>query len=129
MARHFCSLTIEYHCYWLVGGHTRNSSPSARDGVVRDFSQERNDYLGEFDPGSERTLAACLTHASRARKSPQGDEYSGERVSNTWATYPSVRNNPAKAGLIPNDVPRGHPWGTKGGERKQLSLKDGPAAD
>ena len=21
----------------------------------------------EFDPGSERTLAACLTHASRAR--------------------------------------------------------------
>ena len=24
---------------------------------------------GEFDPGSERTLAACLTHASRARKS------------------------------------------------------------
>ena len=22
---------------------------------------------GEFDPGSERTLAACLTHASRAR--------------------------------------------------------------
>jgi hypothetical protein len=25
--------------------------------------------LGEFDPGSERTLAACLTHASRTRKS------------------------------------------------------------
>lgn len=24
--------------------------------------------LGEFDPGSERTLAACLTHASRTRK-------------------------------------------------------------
>jgi hypothetical protein len=23
--------------------------------------------IGEFDPGSERTLAACLTHASRAR--------------------------------------------------------------
>ena len=23
----------------------------------------------EFDPGSERTLAACLTHASRTRKS------------------------------------------------------------
>ena len=22
----------------------------------------------EFDPGSERTLAACLTHASRTRK-------------------------------------------------------------
>jgi hypothetical protein len=24
---------------------------------------------GEFDPGSERTLAACLIHASRTRKS------------------------------------------------------------
>jgi len=23
-------------------------------------------YHGEFDPGSERTLAACLKHASRA---------------------------------------------------------------
>ena len=22
-------------------------------------------YIGEFDPGSGRTLAACLTHASR----------------------------------------------------------------
>ena len=25
--------------------------------------------LGEFDPGSERTLVACLIHASRTRKS------------------------------------------------------------
>ena len=24
------------------------------------------DLIGEFDPGSGRTLAACLTHASRA---------------------------------------------------------------
>ena len=34
----------------------------------------------EFDPGSERTLAAGFRHASRARKS--SDEYSGVRVSN-----------------------------------------------
>lgn len=34
----------------------------------------RDNIFGEFDPGSERTLAACLIHASRARKSPQGDE-------------------------------------------------------
>jgi hypothetical protein len=41
-------------------------------------------YLtGEFDPGSERTLAACLTHASRARKGASAPEYSGERVRNT----------------------------------------------
>ena len=27
----------------------------------------RTDIKREFDPGSGRTLAACLTHASRAR--------------------------------------------------------------
>jgi hypothetical protein len=27
----------------------------------------REDLIEEFDPGSERTLAACLIHASRAR--------------------------------------------------------------
>ena len=87
------------------------------------------EFFGEFDPGSERTLAACLTHASRARKGGQPPEYSGERVSNTWATYLRVWDNPPKGGLIPDDVPAGHPAGTKGGERKQLSLGDGPAAD
>jgi len=25
-------------------------------------------YCGEFDPGSGRTLAACLTHASRTAR-------------------------------------------------------------
>jgi len=28
----------------------------------------QKNITGEFDPGSESTLAACLTHASRARK-------------------------------------------------------------
>jgi hypothetical protein len=32
---------------------------------------------GEFDPGSGRTLAACLTHASRG-----GSNITGARVSN-----------------------------------------------
>ena len=27
-----------------------------------------NYFYGEFDPGSGRTLAACLTHASRTMK-------------------------------------------------------------
>ena len=35
-----------------------------------------------FDPGSERTLAAWLIHASRTGNSPSGLEYSGGRVSN-----------------------------------------------
>ena len=39
-------------------------------------------FFGEFDPGSGRTLAACLTHASRTLK-PVFGWMSGERVSNT----------------------------------------------
>ena len=39
-------------------------------------------FYGEFDPGSGRTLAACLTHASRAMKFIR-EWISGERVRNT----------------------------------------------
>src|SRR5680860_272172 len=66
-------------------------------------------FHGEFDPGSGRTLAACLTHASRARKYPSGFEYSGERVSNTWVTCPEDRDNLGKPRLIPN-VLFPHEW-------------------
>jgi hypothetical protein len=40
---------------------------------------------GEFDPGSGRTLAACLTHASRtgSKQSQDCGRSSGERVRNT----------------------------------------------
>ena len=39
-------------------------------------------YYGEFDPGSEQTLAARLKHASRTAICLRTDE-SGELVSNT----------------------------------------------
>ena len=39
--------------------------------------------FGEFDPGSGRTLAACLTHASRTGPLFFGGGLSGERVSIT----------------------------------------------
>lgn len=32
------------------------------------LSRLRENIHGEFDPGSGRTLAACLTHASRTMK-------------------------------------------------------------
>ncbi len=65
------------------------------------FSQT---VLGEFDPGSGRTLAACLTHASRAERLLR--EYSsGERVSNTWVICPGHRNNQWKRWLMPDEVP------------------------
>ena len=87
-------------CEWRVGLETRVSLLAFQRGIKVNFrtqqSAERSrpafqsqtvlgsawptrvsklfaDY-GEFDPGSGRTLAACLTHASRARKSPSGDE-------------------------------------------------------
>ena len=81
--------------------------------------------LGEFDPGSGRTLAACLRHASRAG-SPGDRAVSGGRVSNAWVTYPRVRDNPSKGGLIPEGLRLGHPGGSKGpGEG---SPGEGPAS-
>ena len=64
-------------------------------------------YYGEFDPGSGRTLAACLIHASRAEEadgSLRGEDggISGGRVSNTWATCLQDRDNSGKPGLIPD---------------------------
>ena len=65
---------------------------------------------GEFDPGSGRTLAACLIHASRATK-PEWvttPAESGERVSNTWVTCPGHRDNHGKPWLIPNNPCSAH---------------------
>lgn len=47
------------HDHLFVGG-----------GVVSpfDFGWDTDFFNGEFDPGSGRTLAACLTHASRTMK-------------------------------------------------------------
>src|SRR4051794_17390062 len=60
-----------------------------------------SNIYGEFDPGSGRTLAACLTHASRTVNSLRWG-ISGERVSNTWATCPRLWDNSKKLGLIPD---------------------------
>ncbi|RDE35017.1 hypothetical protein DV713_05100 [Parageobacillus thermoglucosidasius] len=46
---------------------------------------EQSTFFGEFDPGSGRTLAACLIHASRADRAGACFRLvSGGRVSNTW---------------------------------------------
>ena len=60
--------------------------------------------VGEFDPGSGRTLAACLTHASRAVRPLRGYT-SGERVSNTWVICLALWDKPGKLGLIPDMTP------------------------
>jgi hypothetical protein len=53
--------------YWIVDANSfelarLSRPPSGRFGQVIKF------FFGEFDPGSGRTLAACLTHASRTMK-------------------------------------------------------------
>jgi hypothetical protein len=58
---------------WLFD---EGDGPPASAGAVRSLN-------GEFDPGSGRTLAARLTHASRGTKPPSGVVETGERVSNT----------------------------------------------
>ncbi len=79
-------------------------------------------FNGEFDPGSGRTLAACLTHASRAVRPFRGYT-SGERVSNTWVTCPQLWDKPGKLGLIPDMTPHRMVWGGK-----PCAAEDGPAA-
>ena len=49
--------------------------------------------------------------------------YSGERVRNTWVTYPRVGNNPPKGGLMPRTLPV-----LRGGKESHavgMALKDG----
>ena len=83
-------------------------------------------FHGEFDPGSGRTLAACLTHASRTgRLKACFYEPSGKRVSNAWATYRKDGDNIPKGVLIPNVVYGAHALYIKG----FYPLSDGPASD
>ena len=70
--------------------------------------------FGEFDSGSGRTLAACLTHASRTVTSRACSwVISGERVSNTWVICPALWDKPGKLGLIPDRTMRCMSYGGK----------------
>ncbi len=61
------------------------------------------------------------------RENPFGGEYSGGRVSNTWAIYPTVGDNPGKPELIPHVAPAWKP-SVKAGLSLKLVLSDGLAA-
>ena len=68
-----------------------------RKRVMADSHQKRQtkgvkpwSLFGEFDSGSERTLAAWLRHASRTEYSGSNIRVlSGERVRNTWIHWRS----------------------------------------
>ena len=72
-------------------------------------------YNVEFDPGSGWTLATGLTHASRgAAWGSNTLMATGARVSNAYPTFPLLRDNPLKDGLIPYDIVRWHQKTIKG---------------
>ena len=63
----------------------------------------------EFDPGSELTLVACITHASRTviivlKLRPMNYNYSGKRVSNVWIIYLKEGDSLAKVRIIPHNI-------------------------
>jgi hypothetical protein len=57
------------------------------------------EFLEEFDPGSEQTLAAWLRHASRTDHG-SNIVVSGGRESNAWATYPGLGDNCGSFGSL-----------------------------
>ena len=69
----------------ICASRRRGSVTPYAGSPINGCRQATNDLDGEFDPGSGRTLAACLTHASRARPNrwQHRGRPSGERVSNT----------------------------------------------
>ena len=80
-------------------------------------------HNGEFDSGSERTLAARFKHASRTGRS---NTVSGARVSNTWIIYLRMGDNSWKHELIPRNTV-GKPFLTvKAGDRKTWRLEMSP---
>ncbi len=84
-----------------------------------------SNLYGEFDPGSGRTLAVCLIHASRGTKPGwvTSPAETGERVSNTWVTCPGLRDNNGKPLLIPDYLCEPH-----GSQSKAPAVRDRPAS-
>ena len=79
------------------------------------FKWRLNTIYKEFDPGSGRTLAARLTHASRTEsRGACFSWFSGERVSNAWVTCPGVGDNSWKRLLIPHKPTDPHGSAGKG---------------
>ncbi len=77
---------------------------------------------GEFDPGSGRTLAACLMHASRAHPTLRR-RVSGARVRSTWGTCPGAGTSASKGAVMAHTARFGNGPGESGD-----APREGPAA-
>ncbi len=79
--------------------------------------------IEEFDPGSERTLAAWLRHASRTGQFCRKVRLaSGERESNEKVTYLGHQDSPPKGGVILGDAAVPMNCSHRMGIRKDLSV-------
>ena len=76
---------------------------------------------------NERWRRGLGMQVVRFRIKPQGLILkSGERVSNTWVTYPGIEDNPSKDGLILNKTTAPLGAGVKAGDRKASRPWMGP---
>src|ERR1700744_4302814 len=83
-------------------------------------------FHGEFDSGSERTLAAWIRHASRTGYCCSNTMmFSGARVRNTWGICREVGDSSSKGELIPHVVRK---VSFRHQSRGNLALLDDPAA-
>ena len=67
----------------LTGGQTGRTSPTGQTSS----QSELKIFYGEFDPGSERTLAAWIRHASRTLVAIQEWRKGEEHVSNLPSSW------------------------------------------
>ena len=65
----------------------------------KEFTPSKHNHFEGFDPGSERTLAAWIRHASRT-----GRKASGARVSKATVTNPMTGYSRGKPRVIPSDA-------------------------
>ena len=108
--------------FWRPQTHANGPSPKASNASLGGEDQVSSstasfgrrlkaNFFEGFDPGSERTLAAWIRHASRTNPSCCSNTVaggSGERGSKAWVTYPGDRDSPSNEGVIPGDLTEGH---------------------
>src|SRR5262249_42488195 len=84
----------------LFSTHSRAGLVPDRGGMTRGFGPTKATFFEGFDPGSERTLAAWIRHASRTNPGSNTGG-SGERGSKAWVTYPEDRDSRPNGRVIP----------------------------
>ena len=102
-----------------AGGMAFRSDATVIQSMSRSLRELSALLDGEFDPGSGRTLAACLMHASRTG-APSG--VSGARLRNTWEHASMWGITPRNGALIP------HTLACEGSRKAGNAQGEGPAA-